>query len=298
MTEILDLRPGIRVWFGGASWEVVALHGLEVTLRSGPSLQRVAVTEITAHAVAMAHKDDSFDPTAVVLSSLTTSQRHKLDVRAGHVRSALAAVNDDGTNLESVLAAKAKELDVSVRTLYRWIAGFRASGVAGLADTRIRSRYAVGVDPRWDATRLQVLDDYVEASTPTMGVVIDAVVRKLEASFGPGTVPLPGRPVRGRYRSGAAELDQPAPHVGGAHQVGRRPRGDARRAGEGVAPAHPGPDSVADQPHRPRLLPGDRLRHRDDHPGVDRRDHHRQCRRIRRPHGLTPHLPPRPRRRD
>lgn len=146
MTEILDLRPGIRVWFGGASWEVVALHGLEVTLRSGPSLQRVAVTEITAHAVAMAHKDDSFDPTAVVLSSLTTSQRHKLDVRAGHVRSALAAVNDDGTNLESVLAAKAKELDVSVRTLYRWIAGFRASGVAGLADTRIRSRYAVGVD--------------------------------------------------------------------------------------------------------------------------------------------------------
>ena len=58
MTEILDLRPGIRVWFGGASWEVVALHGLEVTLRSGPSLQRVAVTEIAAHAVAMAHKDD------------------------------------------------------------------------------------------------------------------------------------------------------------------------------------------------------------------------------------------------
>ena len=48
MTEILDLRPGIRVWFGGASWEVVALHGLEVTLRSGPSLQRVAVTEIAA----------------------------------------------------------------------------------------------------------------------------------------------------------------------------------------------------------------------------------------------------------
>ena len=128
MTEILDLRPGIRVWFGGASWEVVALYGLEVTLRSGPSLQRVAVTEIAAHAVAMAHKDDSFDPTAVVLSSLTTSQRHKLDVRAGHVRSALAAVNDDGTNLESVLAAKAKELDVSVRTLYRWIA---ASGHRG-----------------------------------------------------------------------------------------------------------------------------------------------------------------------
>lgn len=225
MTEILDLRPGIRVWFGGASWEVVALHGLEVTLRSGPSLQRVAVTEIAAHAVAMAHKDDSFDPTAVVLSSLTTSQRHKLDVRAGHVRSALAAVNDDGTNLESVLAAKAKELDVSVRTLYRWIAGFRASGVAGLADTRIRSRYAVGVDPRWDATCLQVLDDYVEASTPTMGDVIDAVVRKLEASFGPGTVPLPSKATayrrlkvlaKGRHAFGSAK---------GRRSVADRPTG-------------------------------------------------------------------------
>lgn len=225
MTEILDLRPGIRVWFGGASWEVVALHGLEVTLRSGPSLQRVAVTEIAAHAVAVAHKDDSFDPTAVVLSSLTTSQRHKLDVRAGHVRSALAAVNDDGTNLESVLAAKAKELDVSVRTLYRWIAGFRASGVAGLADTLIRSRYAVGVDPRWDATCLQVLDDYVEASTPTMGDVIDAVVRKLEASFGPGTVPLPSKATayrrlkvlaKGRHAFGSAK---------GRRSVADRPTG-------------------------------------------------------------------------
>lgn len=141
------------------------------------------------------------------------------------MRSALAAVNDDGTNLESVLAAKAKELDVSVRTLYRWIAGFRASGVAGLADTRIRSRYAVGVDPRWDATCLQVLDDYVEASTPTMGDVIDAVVRKLEASFGPGTVPLPSKATayrrlkvlaKGRHAFGSAK---------GRRSVADRPTG-------------------------------------------------------------------------
>lgn len=38
-----------------------------------------------------------------------------------------------------------------------------------------------------------MLDRYVEASTPTIGVVIDAVARELEVEFGTGMVPLPGK---------------------------------------------------------------------------------------------------------
>lgn len=30
MTGIIELRPGVRIWFGGTSWEVVTLHGCEV----------------------------------------------------------------------------------------------------------------------------------------------------------------------------------------------------------------------------------------------------------------------------
>ncbi|MCC3321729.1 hypothetical protein [Gordonia bronchialis] len=70
-----------------------------------------------------------------------------------------------------------------------------------------------------------MLDDYVEASTPTMGDVIDAVVRKLEASFGPGTVPLPSKATayrrlkvlaKGRHAFGSAK---------GRRSVADRPTG-------------------------------------------------------------------------
>ncbi|WP_337249831.1 helix-turn-helix domain-containing protein [Rhodococcus ruber] len=225
MTGVVELRPGVRLWFEGTSWEVVALHGGEVSLRSGQSLQRVAVTELAARGVSRVGEGGTVDPAAVVLSSLTASKRRELDVRAGHVRSVLAAANEDGTDLESVLAAKAGELHVSVRTLYRWIAGFRASGVAGLADTRIRSRYGTSVDPRWDAACLRVLDRYVAASTPTMGAVIEAVARDLEVEFGPGVVRLPSKATayrrlrllsKGRHAFGSAK---------GRRSVADRPTG-------------------------------------------------------------------------
>lgn len=193
MTDIVELRAGIKVWLDGCSWEVVALQGQDVTLRSGERMQRVTVTEIAARGTAISPPDDtaSTDPAAVVLSSLTAAQIQELEARAEHVRDILTEVATSGAELESVLAARAAELHVSVRTLYRWIAGYRAAGVAGLTDSRIRSRYATSVDHRWDSTCVRVLDRYVTASTPTIGAVIDAVAKDLEAEFGEGIVPLP-----------------------------------------------------------------------------------------------------------
>ncbi|MGW5152449.1 helix-turn-helix domain-containing protein [Rhodococcus koreensis] len=193
MTEVLRVRAGARVWFEGSSWDVVEVHGHDVTLRTGEVLRRVAVTELAASASEMGRAEITSDPAAVVLSSLSAKQRKELEIRAAHVRGALAAIEADGGTLASVLAAKADELNVSVRTLERWIAGYRAAGVAGLADTRVRSRYTASVDRRWDVACLRVLDQYVEASTPTIGAVIDAVARELEIEFGPGVVPLPGK---------------------------------------------------------------------------------------------------------
>lgn len=73
MTDIVELRAGIKVWLDGCSWEVVALQGQDVTLRSGERMQRVTVTEIAARGTAISPPDDtaSADPAAVVLSSLT-----------------------------------------------------------------------------------------------------------------------------------------------------------------------------------------------------------------------------------
>ncbi|MFD9668906.1 helix-turn-helix domain-containing protein [Rhodococcus sp. NPDC059968] len=226
MTDIIELRPGARIWFDGTSWEVVTLHGCEVTLRSGEALQRVAVAELAGRGIAIAAAPvDGPDPAAVVLTSLTAAQRRELEVRAEHVRSLLSGAQSDDATLKSSLAAKADELQVSVRTLQRWIAGYRAAGVAGLADTRVRSRYAASVDTRWDAACVRVLDGYVEASTPTMRVIIDAVARELEIEFGPGVVPLPSRSTaytrlktlsKGRYAFGSAK---------GRRSVADRPTG-------------------------------------------------------------------------
>lgn len=124
MTEIVELRLGTKVWLGGASsWEVVALHGTDVTLRCGGRLQRVALTEVSAHGTAMSETEpdnDAFsEPAAAVWSSLTEAQRRELETRGSHLRSMLGAVADGRMTLAAAMGDKAKELHVSVRTLER-----------------------------------------------------------------------------------------------------------------------------------------------------------------------------------
>ncbi|HEY5855132.1 MAG TPA: leucine zipper domain-containing protein [Aldersonia sp.] len=149
------------MWLDGVSWQVVSLHGRDVTLRAGTVVQRVAVAELALRARPMGHQVVDRDPAAVVLSSLSKGQREVLEGRAAHVRSVLAATAD-GATLQSALQTKAQELDVSVRTLERWTAAYRTGGITGLADAQIRNRYGRSVDSRWDATCLSVLDRYVD----------------------------------------------------------------------------------------------------------------------------------------
>ena len=239
MSEVVTLRAGERVWFDGSSWEIVAVHGRDVTLRDGEALQRVGVAELAARGSTMGGGDaaPSRDPAAVVLSSLSAAQRQELEARADHVRSVLSAVENDTVLLKTVLAAKADELGVSVRTLQRWIADYRGSGVVGLVDSRVRSRDADAVDPRWDAACLRVLDRYVDASTPTRRAVLDKVARELEVSFGPGVVPLPSTSTayrrlkelaKGRHAFGSGEgapVGGRAAHGCAGSAAARSPRG-------------------------------------------------------------------------
>lgn len=225
MTNVLELRLGVQVWVNGSSWEVVGLSGAEVVLRSGETLQRMTIAELGARNSAMATATSDPDPAALVLSSLTAKQRGELEKRAEQVRRVLTTVGGDAAPLKTILRAKAEELGVSVRTLQRWIAEYRTAGIAGLADARVRKRYAVGVDPRWDAACVRVLDRYVTSSTPTMGAVIDVIARELEAEFGPGVVPVPGKSTaynrlkalsKGRHAFGSAK---------GRRSVADRPHG-------------------------------------------------------------------------
>jgi hypothetical protein len=55
-----------------------------------------------------------------------------------------------------------------------------------------RSDPLAGADPRWLDMARKVLADQVNASTPTMDLVLAQVAAKLDAEFGAGNVPVPG----------------------------------------------------------------------------------------------------------
>jgi len=197
MTDrVVDLGAGTQVWFEGSVWRVEEVTSEDVTLSAGHRLRSVATRVLVTQAVVMddgpgAAEDDEL--VAVLLSNLAPTEVAALQDRASHMRELLERSDANGgdRHLGRRYAAKATELGVSVRTLKRWVAAYRDSGVAGLADSRLLGRYASGVDPRWDAACLQVLADLTDASTPTMNVVIARVGRQVEAEHGPGTVPVP-----------------------------------------------------------------------------------------------------------
>ncbi len=243
----VELRVGVQLWFDGEVWTVQELTARAVTLAVGGRARCVALPGLVAQAVVLAGQDDGGQPPApadrelvgVLLSSLTVGQLTVLEQRAGHVRELLSGLPVDAPPLNARYQAKAVELGVSVRTLKRWVAAYRDAGVAGLADTRLLGRYSSGVDPRWDAACLRVLDDLVDASTPTMSTVLARVGRELAAEHGPGTVALPSKTTaylrlkqlaNGRHAFGSGQ---------GRRSVAARPPGvygrlRAGRAGEYV----------------------------------------------------------------
>lgn len=234
-----------------------------MTLAANSRLRTVATSLLVAAASVISDRplEESVDLelVPVLLSNLTGKQIAALEERAAHVRDLLAAAQDEG-QLKRRYAAKAQELGLSVRTLERWVASYRDSGVAGLADSRLLGRYTSAVDPRWDAACLQVLQNLTDASTPTMSVVLARVARELAAVHGPDVVPLPSRTAgyrrlqqlaKGRHAFGSAKARR---------SVAARPQGvygrlRAERPGEYVVLNSTPLDVFAMEPVTLRWLP-------------------------------------------
>lgn len=91
--------------------------------------------------------------------------------------------------------AKAAELGVGVRTLERWIGGYRASGEFGLLDGRqkLPNDVAPSVDTRWLAMAKLVLDEQISEAKVTKTIVIARIEARLVKVHGHGQVPCPGR---------------------------------------------------------------------------------------------------------
>lgn len=236
----------MRVWFEGSVWVVERLdsHGVELT--DGRSAQRVTLGKLCMSAAAI---DDGADVDGddrelipVVLGSLTVKERETLEVRASHVRDILSAGRGGMENAELLRVKKARELRVSLRTIERWVAGYREAGVAGLADSRMLGRKGSSVDPRWDAACLRVLHQLVPESTPTISVVIARVTSDLTSEHSEGQVPIPSASTayrrikqlsKGRHAFGSAKARR---------SVAERPKGAYGR----LRAARPGEYAVLD----------------------------------------------------
>lgn len=196
---VVELHVGGRVWFEGGMYLVQELGSQRTTLAADGRLRSVATAEVVRHATLVSDDTDADDQTTegeplnVLLSGLTKSQRATLEGRAELVRGVLSPAPEDARSMKQRCDDAAAEYGVSGRTLLRWISGYRKTGLAGLADSRMLNRYAPSVDPRWDTACLAVLTEFTARSTPTKNVVLDRIRRRMEEEHGSGFVPMPSR---------------------------------------------------------------------------------------------------------
>jgi len=141
----------------------------------------------------LANLDDSRQATltdrAAHLRELTTGYRsgYASDALPGEPRDAYRP----GTPKMDRYQAKAAELDVTVRTIRRWVDSFGLDGDAGLVDARhYRAKDPLrGIDPRWLDELSRVLDEHVGASRPTRELLLDRVDARVTEQHGAEAVP-------------------------------------------------------------------------------------------------------------
>ena len=192
---VLTLETGSRFWFEGEAWELDTFVGDRARLSRGVTVRSVSTSALLAAATPLdesAGQEDAardhFALSAVALAGLTVKQRREVERKVEELRPLLEPTSD-GRSCTERLAARAKELGLSVRTLERRLQRFEAHGPAGLADARILKETRRAVDPAWDEACRQVLDSFVSESTPTRKTVIARVNRAFLESHPQGRMP-------------------------------------------------------------------------------------------------------------
>ncbi len=216
---VLTLETGSRFWFEGEVWEVDAFLGDQVRLRRGATIRSVSTTALLETASPLDEREegpdsdaDPFSLPTVILAALTVKQRHEVERKVEELRPLLQPGQGDSRSLTKRVAAQAKELGVSVRTLERRMERFEARGPAGLVDERLLKETRRSVDPAWDEACRKALSSFVPESTPTRKTVIDRTNRAFLAEHPEGRLPSKsvaylrvGELAKGRYIFGDAK---------------------------------------------------------------------------------------------
>jgi transposase InsO family protein len=206
------LRTGLRITLDGEVLTVVEMAGRRMLLRSGAGdLRQVDIGWVMSQPGTRVAGGGAAGQAAAgaVLSALGADAdaalagqvRHVQEVLTGYQLGSAGLAGEGeprpqyaaGVSKMARYAAKAAELGVSVMTIRRMVAAFRAAGPCGLAGGERGGDLPGRADPRWAAMCQTVLAEHVEASRPTRAVILVEIEERLCAEYGRGTVPLPGR---------------------------------------------------------------------------------------------------------
>lgn len=211
-TRAAVLRPGDLVRYDGADHQVVALAGTSVRLRSDDGADSVVLVAYLMASPEFAVIDGAPGPwvepfglleglPVKVLEEAREWERHIVEVETGLPPNPLpgatprAGFDPASTTIAERDRAKAAELGVSLRTIKTRRARYTQQGLWGLVDQRgVRLSAATGrADARLVAAIREVVDAETDTSTGTRSRLIRRVVKAVEATYGPGVVPLPGK---------------------------------------------------------------------------------------------------------
>ena len=191
---------------------MIALAGTSVRLRSDVGAESVVLVAYLMASPEFAVIDGAPTPSVEpfglmdglpvkALEQAREWERHIVEVETGLPPGALpgatprAGFDPASTTIAERDQAKAAELGVSLRTVKTRRARYTQQGLWGLVDQRaVRLSAATGrTDARLVAAIREVIDAETDTSTGTRSRLIRRVVKTVEATYGPGVVPLPGR---------------------------------------------------------------------------------------------------------
>ena len=207
------LRPGDWVRYDGGDHQVVALAGTSVRLRSDDGAESVVLAAYLMASPEFAVIDGapapSVEPFGLLEGLPGEGARGGARVGAPHrgggdgVAAGPAARRDAASRGSTRRARRwlrgieprRPSLGVSLRTVKTRRARYAQQGLWGLVDQRaVRLSEATGrADARLVAAVREVIDAETDTSTGTRSRLIRRVVKAVEATYGPGVVPLPGR---------------------------------------------------------------------------------------------------------
>ena len=226
MSSTFDVTVGALVWLDGSMWTVQEIANRSVVVVQERRLRRVAIAAL-AEAHAQLGVDDGstmVDSVPLALSRLASSKLSELKL----IESALLEIIDSSdpstSQTERVRTVAARE-GVSLRTMTRRLADYRASGLVGLVDSSSTRKYVSSVDPRWDQACLKALSELVYESTPTKKAVLGRVQNLLDTQYGPGVVAIPSKSAAHRRLDELAKGRQAFGQGKARRSIAERPQG-------------------------------------------------------------------------